>query len=145
MSYYRYLLDLRHQLDLDDDMRFVFESGPKSDQPYQVDMNVVGDLFRVSDLVLMPSHREGFGMPVLEAGLDGIPVVCTQDVPAAVEIGEGDVIIFDTETEPLMLAARIIKWMEGSPQYRFRQRVRREYTWEAIFNHQILPLMEDTK
>ena len=124
----------------EEEMRFVFESGSDPDEPYVIDASVVGDLFRVSDLMFMPSHREGFAMPVLEAGLDGIPVVCTK-VPAAVEIGGEDVILFDLDEEPNCLGARILAWAEGSAGHRLRRRVRQGYTWQAIFSRDIEPLL----
>ncbi len=142
MTYFRSLQDQRRALNLEQEMHFVFESGPQPDQPYQIDLNVVGDLYRVSDMMLMPSHREGFGMPVLEAGLMGIPAICTPHVPAAIEIGGEDVTIFDAGTPLAELAEQIIGWTETNPQYRFRQRVRRGYTWEALFKHEILPLLK---
>ena len=102
---------------------------------------MVGDLFRVSDVMFMPSHREGFGMPVLEAGLIGVPVVCTC-VPAAEEIGGADVILFDAAEEPTHLAKRILAWAEQSPVHRLRRRVQQNYTWRAIFHRDIRPLLD---
>jgi glycosyltransferase involved in cell wall biosynthesis len=132
---------LRQQLDVEEEMRFVFESGPDPDEPFTIDMRAVGDLFRVSDVVFMPSHREGFGMPVLEAGLVGVPVVCTH-VPAAWEIGGRDVVIFDANQDPAHVAKQILEWAEGSPTHRLRRRVRQNYTWQAIFERDIRPLLE---
>jgi len=140
MAYFQSLQALRSELDVVDEMRFVFESGSDPDEPYFVGADVVGDLFRVSDLMFMPSHREGFAMPVLEAGLVGIPVVCTE-VPAAVEIGGQDVILFDLEEEPDALAVRILAWTEESAVHRLRRRVRQGYTWQAIFRRDIEPLL----
>jgi glycosyltransferase involved in cell wall biosynthesis len=140
MAYYRELQALRQELGVEDEMRFVFESGPDPDQPYTVDTGIVGDLYRVSDLMFMPSHREGFAMPVLEAGLTGIPVVSTA-VPAAMEIGGQDVILFDKSQDPAQLAKRIITWAERSPVHRLRRRVRQNYTWPAIFERDIEPLL----
>jgi glycosyltransferase involved in cell wall biosynthesis len=142
MAYFHTLQDQRQALGLEKEMHFVFESGPEPDQPYQISLNVVGDLYRISDVMLMPSHREGFGMPVLEAGLIGIPAVCTPNVPAAIEIGGEDVTIFDPSLEPTELADQIIDWTQTSQQFRFRQRVRLKYTWEAIFHQEILPLLK---
>jgi glycosyltransferase involved in cell wall biosynthesis len=142
MAYFRTLQAQRHELGLENAMHFVFESGPQPGQPYQIDLNVVGDLYRISDVMFMPSHREGFGMPVLEAGLAGIPAICTLNVPAAVEIGGEDVTIIDSETSPAQLADQLVEWMQTNPQYHFRQRVRRQYTWKAIFKHDILPLLK---
>jgi glycosyltransferase involved in cell wall biosynthesis len=102
---------------------------------------MVGDLFRVGDVMFMPSHREGFGMPVLEAGLVGIPVMCT-DVPAAEEIGGGDVIIFDADQEPARLAQQILKWGEENSIHLMRRRVRQLYTWDSIFQRDIKPLLD---
>ena len=140
MVYFRSLQTLRKQLDVEEEMRFVFESGPDSDQPYTIDAQVVGDLFRVSDLMFMPSHREGFGMPVLEAGLLGVPVVCT-DVPAAKEIGGADVIMFDADEDPAHVAERILTWAEQSPVHHLRRLTRQDYTWRAIFHRDIQPML----
>jgi len=140
MAYFRSLQALRHELGVEEEMRFVFESGSDPDEPYLVDAGVVGDLFRVSDLMFMPSHREGFAMPVLEAGLAGIPAVCTE-VPAAVEIGGEDVIMFDLDEAPDPLAERILAWAKGSAVHRLRRRVRQGYTWQAIFRRDIEPLL----
>lgn len=141
IAYFRSLQALRKQLGVEEEMRFVLESGPDPDQPFVIDEQVVGDLFCVSDVMLMPSHREGFGMPVLEAGLVGVPVVCTY-VPAAEEIGGADVILFDATEEPTHLAERILAWAEQNPVHRLRCRVRQNYTWSAIFHRDIKPLLD---
>ncbi len=140
MAYFQTLRALRRQLDIEEEMRFVFESGPDPDQPYLIDERVVGGLFRVSDVMFMPSHREGFGMPVLEAGLIGVPVVCT-GVPAAEEIGGEDVTLFDAE-DPAHVAVQILAWAEQNPMHRLRRRVRQNYTWRAIFHRDIKPLLD---
>ena len=140
MGYFRSLQDLRRELGVEDEMRFVFESGIEPDEPNFIGLDVVGDLYRVSDLMFMPSHREGFAMPVLEAGLVGIPVVAT-DVPAAEEIAGADMIRIDEEEEPDHLAERILRWAENSPVHRMRRRVSQRYTWQAIFRRDIEPLL----
>ena len=140
VAYFHSLQALRERLGVSAEARFVYESGPCPDQPFTIDEEVVGDLLRVSDLVLMSSHREGFGMPVLEAGLVGVPVVCT-DVPAAEEIGGSDVLRFDTDEDPRHLAERVLAAVEQSPVYRLRRRVRQRYTWRAILHRDIRPLL----
>jgi glycosyltransferase involved in cell wall biosynthesis len=143
MEYFQGLRELRRRLGVEKEMRFVYESGPQPDQPYQIDMQAVGELLHVCDAVLMPSHREGFGMPVMEAGLVGTPVFST-NIPAAREIGKEDVTIFDLKTEPSQLAEIIIKWMQQNPIQRLRQRVRKNYTWEAIFTQHIEPILNES-
>jgi glycosyltransferase involved in cell wall biosynthesis len=141
MDYFRSLQALRTELGVDDEMRFVFELGPQGQEGYTIDADVVGDLFRVCDLVFMPSHREGFGMPVLEAGLAGVPVVCT-DMPAADEIAGPDAMRFDPGEDPSDLADEILSLLEEDPVHRLRRRVRQRYTWRAIFRREIRPLLE---
>ncbi len=138
--YFETLREMRRQLKVEDEVRFVYESGPSSAQPFTITEDVVGDLYRVSDIMFMPSHREGFGMPVLEAGMIGLPVVCT-NIPSAEEIGGGDVTTYDDATGPTQLAERLLAWAEGDPIHRMRRRVRQRYTWDAIFHRAIKPLL----
>ncbi len=141
MAYFRELQELRRELDVEDAMRFVFESGPGSEEGFTIGMAVVADLLRSSDVVFMPSHREGFGMPVLEAGLLGKPVVCTA-VPAAEEIGGEDVTIIDPDGDPEEIAERVRSLVDGTPIHRLRRRVRDRYSWKAIFRRDIEPLLD---
>jgi glycosyltransferase involved in cell wall biosynthesis len=142
IAYFRSLQMLRRQLGVEEEMRFVFECGSDPDQPFLINERVVGDLFRVSDVVFMPSRREGFGMPVLEAGLAGVPVVSTY-VPAAEEIGTAeDVTLFEAVEDPTHVAGQILAWAEQSPVHRLRRRVRQNYTWHEIFHRDIKPLLE---
>jgi mannosylglucosylglycerate synthase len=141
MTYYHSLLDLRSRLGVEKEMRFVYESGPKPEAPFTIDGSVVGELYRLADLLFMPSHREGFGMPVLEAGLTGIPVFSTP-IPASEEIGRNDVVSFDPDGDPDEIAAQILSWAESSREYRLRKHVREKYTWKAIFQRDIIPLLK---
>jgi len=140
MAYFRTLQELRKRLDVEEEMRFVFESGPDPGKRFTIDAQVVGDLLRVSDVMFMPSHTEGFGMPVLEAGLVGVPIVCT-DIPAAEEIGGEGVILFDADKDPVHVAKLILAWIERSPAHRLRRRTRQNYTWQTIFQRDIKPLL----
>jgi glycosyltransferase involved in cell wall biosynthesis len=140
MEYFHGLLHLRKELKVDQQVHFVYESGQQSGEPFLIDMPVVAELLRVSDALFMPSHREGFGMPVLEAGLSGMPVFCADTVPAAKEIGGQDVIRFPPDAQPNQVADLILKWMENSSTLRLRRRVRQQLTWQSLFQHEILPL-----
>jgi glycosyltransferase involved in cell wall biosynthesis len=140
MAYFESLHDLRRQLGVEEEMRFIFESGPDPAVPFYIDRAVVGELYRLSDVLLMPSHREGFGMPVLEAALVGVAVVCT-GIPAAQEIGGQDIYLIDAAQDPAQVAGQILSWIEESPLLRLRRRVRQRYTWSALFQRQIEPLL----
>lgn len=81
-------------------------------------------------------------MPVLEAGLAGLPVFSSDRVPAANEIGDADVTRFSPEADPAEVAALILKWMSTGPLFNLRRRVRQKLTWRSIFQNEILPLVE---
>jgi glycosyltransferase involved in cell wall biosynthesis len=140
MSYFESLKKVSHSLSLDNVVHFIFESGPEVEVPYYINSQVVSDLFRASDIMFMPSHREGFGMPVLEAGLVGITVL-SSNIPAAKEIGEGDILTFSSHDSPGNVAMLITNWIEKSINYRLRRRVKHKFTWESIFCNHIQPLL----
>jgi glycosyltransferase involved in cell wall biosynthesis len=141
MDYYHALLDQRRVLGLEDQMKFVFESGPDPEQPFTIDWQVVGDLYRVSDVMFMPSHREGFGMPILEAGLLGLLIVST-DIPASSEIAKEDCYIFDPSKPEEEIAEQIFQRVQNNSISRMRRLVRTNYTWKAIFKRKIKPLLD---
>ena len=122
-------------------MHFVYESGAEPTEPLLVDMQSVAELLRVSDVLFMPSHREGFGMPILEAGLIGIPVFCMDTVPAANEIGGKDVIRFSPDAQPFQVADLILQCIQNSSVFRLRRHIRQNLTWNSLFQQQILPLV----
>ncbi len=140
IQYYRSLLELRQRLHLEKEMSFIYESGPDPEVAFTIGPESIGSLYRVSDLLFMPSHREGFGMPVLEAGLLGLPVVSSH-IPAAEEIGSEDIILFSAEASPTGTAQLILDRMQNDVVYRLRRKVRQNYTWQAIFQRDILPLI----
>ena len=140
LEYYQSLLALRHRLGLEQEMHFVYESGPRAGAGYTIGQSVVADLFRIADAMFMPSLREGFGMPVLEAGLVGLPIISTP-VPAASELAQAEALIFSLETDAQQLAGKIINWIIKHPEYRMRVKVRQKYTWKAIFERDLLPLL----
>ena len=55
-----------------------------------VDRNTLAAVYRRSALALLPSDREGFGLPIVEALAHGTPMVAS-DIPVLREIGSGAV------------------------------------------------------
>ena len=68
LEYLEHLLNLRDSLDASNYVHFLYEYG-KGEEPFIVPEEIIADLYRIADLLLFPSHREGFGIPILEAGL----------------------------------------------------------------------------
>ena len=140
MMYYNSLRKMRQSLDVEQEACFVFETGEKRRSPVTIDMQTVGDLYRVCDVLLLPSHREGFGMSVLEAGLLGMPSFVSGNVPSAVEIGGSDITLVELEESPKVLAQKIINLSQTNPQCVLKRRIRQNYTWDALFKKKIEPL-----
>jgi glycosyltransferase involved in cell wall biosynthesis len=141
MEYYQSLQEIREELGLTTNMRFIFESGSDPTKSFYIDEHTVGDLLRLSDVMFMPSHREGFGMPVLEAGLAGIPVV-SRPVPAAKELAQNEAIIFEEDFTPAQTAALIVDLIKQSPTVLLKRKIRQQFTWQAIFDRKIQPLLQ---
>jgi mannosylglucosylglycerate synthase len=140
VHYFHQLQKMRGEFGVENEFRFVYEAGPSQEEGYEIGLDVVGDLYRISDMLLMPSHSEGFGMPILEAGLAGIPVFSTH-IPASDEIGEEDIHFIDLNRSPAETAQQIAEAIHSAPSSRFRRKVRQNYTWEAIFMNKIKPLL----
>ena len=135
-EYLRRLQVLRGDLDLEDAAVFLTEAGGRS-----LPDEVVADLYRLADLLLLPSLEEGFGLPILEAGLAGIPVFCS-NIDSLKELGGGQVTYFSPEADAAGAANQIAASLEGNPRFALRQRVLREHAWERIYSEHLAPLLQ---
>jgi glycosyltransferase involved in cell wall biosynthesis len=139
-DYIAELRTVRDGLGLQREIRFVHDGTDRYPAPLDLDESAVGEFYRASDLLLMPSLREGFGMPVLEAGLVDRPVFAT-DIPVTRELPDFQFLIAKDEP-PESVARRIQDWAQKDAAHHLRVSVRRQFTWEGIFDRQILPLVE---
>jgi mannosylglucosylglycerate synthase len=101
---------------------------------------MLGDLLRLADGLLFPSRYEGFGIPVLEAGANGLPIFCSDIPPLRATAGDAGV-YFAPDDAPAAIAARIAAALDTDPRARLRRAVRTRYTWEAIYRREIRPLL----
>jgi mannosylglucosylglycerate synthase len=140
MAYYQGLIELRYKLGLAKEICFLYETGDNGSGRIFNQTDIAG-LLRACDVMFMPSHREGFGMPVLEAGLLGLPVLCSSAVPAAVEIGGQDVFRFSPQASAEQVAQQLVDQVLASGPSRLRSKVRRKFLWQSIFTQHIEPLL----
>lgn len=138
-AYLRDLLDLRRTCGVNDAAHFLYELGESGS--LSVSGAVVGDLFTLADALFFPSQQEGFGIPVLEAGLARLPVFCA-DIPPLRETGARLVHYFEPNAAPSLVAERVADVLESDRPGLLRRRVRQHYTWSRIFRNQIIPLLE---
>jgi glycosyltransferase involved in cell wall biosynthesis len=136
-KYVHQLRRLRKTLGLHAAVYFLFEERPcGSSHPEGVTDGVMGELYRLCDIVLMPSLREGFGMPILEAGLAGRTVFATR-MPVFETINPGWIHIIEKDEPPEITARRIGTWMKTDRIYQFRRSIRKNLTWDAVFRRHI--------
>jgi glycosyltransferase involved in cell wall biosynthesis len=137
------LLALRHALGLDEVAHFLYAYG-KGNKPLIPDDDTMANLFQLADALLFPSIQEGFGIPMLEAGLVALPVFCA-DIPVLRDTGQRDATYFDPlHDPPATIATRILDTLDASPTYRLRVRVRRHYRWDALLRECLVPLVEES-
>ena len=105
-----------------------------------LERNVLASVYRRAAVVVLPSEREGFGLPVIEALACGAPVVAT-DLPVLREVGgeaavycpAGDIVSW-TEAVVGLLSER-----EAQPQARAVRQLAglaqaSKFTWEEYAN-----------
>lgn len=139
LGYLGELLELRRQLDLEASAHFLYDLG----DPFIPDDGTMANLYHAADALFFPSLQEGFGIPILEAGLAGIPIFCSEIAPFR-ETGQADVTYFDPlHDAPAAIADLIVQKLQASPLYHLRVRVRQQYRWERIIEQQLIPLIEE--
>jgi glycosyltransferase involved in cell wall biosynthesis len=105
---------------------------------------VIADFYRLADTLFLPSLEEGFGLPVLEAGLEGLPVFCT-DIPPLRALAGDQACYFPIGADPGDVASRLGGYLAGDPVYELRCRVRQRFTWEGVYARYIAPLLSSLR
>jgi glycosyltransferase involved in cell wall biosynthesis len=129
------LTALRSELNLNGTVHFLAELTDE----YIPDA-VIFDFYHLADALFLPSLEEGFGIPILEAGLAGLPIFCS-DIPPLRSLGSSNVTYFSPDADPVELANRVVNHLAFDPVFRMRVRVRREFSWEHIYAREIEPLL----
>lgn len=142
LAYYKSVKARAKKQGVGDKVIFLYDCTAGDGRRLYVDDRMIYDLYRLSDILLFTTHREGFGIPLLEAGLARIPAVVSKIEPLT-ELGEKEEILFiDTNDKPVRIARQILKFAECGRSFRRYKRVVRNYTWPAIFKKYIEPLIK---
>ncbi|MCL4458731.1 MAG: glycosyltransferase family 4 protein [Chloroflexi bacterium] len=141
-DYLESLRSLRHDLGLTAEVVFLCEEKDARGRPLAVSDRVMSDLFALADLLFFPSAQEGFGIPILEAGLVRLPVFCS-DIAPFKEVGQNDVYYFALNDDPKAIAERLITFVKDDQSQRLSKRVRQGYNWSVIFRERIEPLVRE--
>jgi glycosyltransferase involved in cell wall biosynthesis len=131
-SYWAEVVELRRSLGLEGRAIFLRELG----EPHPVDDEMVAELYQLAAAVLLTSESEGFGLPVLEAGLARVPVVCS-DLAVFREIAGDDAFYYPVDSPPEGVADQLEAALD-SPTARLQARIGSRYDWSAV-----LPRIEE--
>jgi glycosyltransferase involved in cell wall biosynthesis len=133
-TYLHELLTLRAALGVEAEVELLY--------PHRLSDATMADLYQVADALLFPSSQEGFGIPLLEAGLSRLPVFCS-DLPPFHEIAGDRVHYFAVDENPAEVARRLLDFVATDPVARLRRHVRQEYSWDVLFARLIAPLVQE--
>ncbi|MGH2522683.1 MAG: glycosyltransferase family 4 protein, partial [Anaerolineales bacterium] len=126
-GYFARLKALRAKLGLEEAAHFLTELS----EGYLPDA-VIADFYRLADALVLPSREEGFGIPLLEAGLARLPIFCA-DIPPLRELGGETAHYFSPDMAPAQVAALIADHLAHDPIFNLRERLLQHYTWERVY------------
>jgi glycosyltransferase involved in cell wall biosynthesis len=146
------LLQLRAELGLQQAAHFMYEHGEASapgggqgsvleSKPFVPDDAAMANFYTLADALFFPSTQEGFGIPILEAGLANMPIFCA-DLPPFRATALDHASYFDGDKDPPSnIAARVLAMLDQLDSFALRVRVRKHFRWEAIIQKQLVPLL----
>jgi mannosylglucosylglycerate synthase len=140
MLYFKKLKKLAAESGVKNKVIFISEAKDENGGQFNVDEDVLRDLYLLSDLLLFTSKSEGFGIPIIEAGICRLPIACS-DIPPLRELGGNEVIYLNKDEPVDKTADRISCYLENTLPVPMFRKVFREYTWDAVFKKKIIPLL----
>jgi len=140
MIYYRKLTALARSLKVEKDIIVVAEARFRDGSRVTADRIKMRDLYLISDVLFLPSEQEGFGIPLLEAGMIKLPVVCS-DIPPFRSIAFDQVCYFRLEDSAEIIAEKLLKFLNSLPTFHMHRNVMRNYVWDNIYHKHIQPLI----
>ncbi len=133
-AYARELEVLGAELDVGDTVQFLGKDGALTDED-------VRSLYSISDALLFPSRSEGFGLPIVEAALHGLPVFCS-DIPPHRELSQAVSVFFTLEAPPESIAGEIIRHQLVADRRARRHHLAAALDWSNLCKCQLVPLLE---
>ena len=103
----------------------------------RVGIRELADLYGLADALILPSANEGFGLPIFEAGLRRLPIICT-DIPALRENAGPDATYLSLEADGAAFARAVADRLTADPIARLHRRAR-ENEWPRVLAEHVLP------
>ena len=141
IEYYYKLRRLIKKLDLDEYVIIVAEYKFEDGEKMTADRIAIRDLYLISDILFLPSIQEGFGIPIIEAGMIRLPVFCSS-IPPFKNIGGNNVYYFNLDDPPDEIADKIIRIISTLKPQRLYKYVTNNLVWDNIYITMLKPLLE---
>jgi glycosyltransferase involved in cell wall biosynthesis len=141
VSYYRRLRYWIKELGLKNNIAILAEYRFRDKKKLVPDRIFIRDLYLISDLLLMTSKDEGFGLPLIEAGLIKLPIACS-DIPPFIEVGT-KVCFFGLNDPPLSIAGKIMEYLGRSNTHKMFRKVMKKYVLDIVYKQQLMPFLSD--
>ncbi|MEE9567287.1 MAG: glycosyltransferase family 4 protein [Desulfobacteria bacterium] len=139
VSYYRRLRYWINELGLKDNIAVLAEYRFRDRTRLVPDRIFIRDLYLMADILLMTSKDEGFGLPLLEAGMIKLPIACSEIGPFR-EVAEG-VCFFGLDEPPRSIAGRIMEYLGRTDTHTMFRNVMRKYVWDVVCKRDALPFL----
>lgn len=142
LRYYNKLKNLAEELKVDEDLIIVAEYTFMSGEKLSASSIIVHDLYQISDLLFLPSKQEGFGIPLLEAGMIKLPIACS-DIEPFQSISGKDVLYFSLDEPPNEIAGKILEFLNHIKPHGMYRRVIHDYVWDNIYTKILKPYLKN--
>jgi glycosyltransferase involved in cell wall biosynthesis len=139
LEYVEELRRLTERLGLSEAVRLLFEDAADPEHDYAIDAATLSDLYMLSDVVVLPSASEGFGLPLAEAAVIRVPVVGTE-LPAFREVAPDGATLVPVAAGSAAFSKAVLEVLD-SPPARLRRRVLDSLSWDHIISERIEPLL----
>ncbi|GAG06072.1 unnamed protein product, partial [marine sediment metagenome] len=139
-EYLSELCALIKKLDCEKEVIFIHNLKEKYGRDFKIGYSHLQALYSLSDILLFPSSQEGFGIPLLEAASKKLPIACSNIAPFT-EVTKEYTLLFNLKDDPYEIAQRIIDFLNSQPTYQLFKKIRKTYSWEAIYENYLKELV----
>ena len=139
-AYFRKLKRLKQARRVEKEVVFLHDLKTRYGKDFTIDDEQLRSLYALSDILLLTSVQEGFGIPLIEAGAFKLPAACTNAPPLPEVIGK-DGLMFAIDEKPGDIAEKIVRFLSRQPSYRMGLKVKKDYLWDSIYKNHIRKLL----